>query len=263
MEMKPVSRPSDEWSRDPQSFPRRRESIVAIVTLNRCRVAAAALLLLIGSPLVGQTLPVNDSVLRRIWEVGMDDSQAMSIAQALMDSIGPRLTGTPNFDRAVDWAVSLTQSWGAASSKEQYGTWLGWERGYTHIDLIAPRERTLEGTMVGYSPGTDGPVEGPVVIVPEYESDAQMDAFVRTVSGKFVAIAFPQPTCRPDAHYTQFGTPEALERLQQERQRLVEEFRRRVPSAPLLRLRLEAAGAAGILESTWSNASTWAAKTMV
>ena len=42
-----------------------------------------------------QTFATSDSVLRRIWTLGMDSSRTYALAQPLLDSIGPRLTGTP------------------------------------------------------------------------------------------------------------------------------------------------------------------------
>src|SRR5690606_15067632 len=59
--------------------------------------------------------------------------------------------------------------------------------------------------------------------------------------------------CRPDSHYTEYGTANALQRMRESRQAAAQNFRLRVPSPPLLRLRLERAGALGILESNWSN----------
>jgi carboxypeptidase Q len=199
-----------------------------------------------------QSFAVEDPVLRRIWQMGMDESQAPRLAQALLDSVGPRLTGSPGLDRANDWAVRTMQGWGVQARKEQYGTWRGWERGLTHVDLMQPRLRSLEGMMLAWSPGTRRPVQGPVVVVPDYRDNAELDAWIPTVRGKFVAISFPQPTCRPDSHYREFGSTGALERMQAERRTAQEAFRARVASGPLLRLRLEEAGALGILESNWS-----------
>jgi carboxypeptidase Q len=206
----------------------------------------------LASPAAAQTAPLTDPVLQRIWDVGTRDSQIETIAQKLMDSIGPRLVGTPGYDRAADWATQLMSSWGVDAEKEQYGTWRGWDRGITHIDLIEPRVRTLEGTMLAWSPGTAGPVEGEVTVIPDYQSEAELAAWLGTVRGKFVAIGFPQPTCRPDSHYAEFGTQGALARMRAARESAAQAFRLRVASPPLLRLRLEQAGAAGILESNWS-----------
>src|SRR5690606_10225706 len=114
-----------------------------------------------ATPVLAQTWAVEDPVLQRIWEIGQSESQVMDIAQALMDSIGPRLTGTPGHDNAVDWAVQLLSSWGVDARKEQYGTWNGWRRGITHVDLIQPRVRSLEGMMLAWSRGSRFPVSRP------------------------------------------------------------------------------------------------------
>ena len=113
-----------------------------------------------------QTFRTEDPVIRRMWEVGMEDSQTEMLAQVLMDSIGPRLAGSPELAAAQDWLVGLYDSWGVTVRKEEYGTWTGWRQGYLHVDLIAPRVQTLEAKFLAWSPGSDGPVEGEVVIPP-------------------------------------------------------------------------------------------------
>src|SRR5690606_30900704 len=142
----------------------------------------------------------------QIWEVGMNDSQVMDIAQTLRDSVGPRLTGTPGYDRAADWAVKTLTSWGVDARKEQYRNWNGWRRGITDIDPISPRVRSLEGTMLAWSPGTNGrPVEAQVVAIPTFASEAEFEAWLPTARGHIVAASFPQPTCRPMRHYEEYG----------------------------------------------------------
>src|SRR3954465_5802497 len=100
--------------------------------------------------------PTEDATIKRIWAVGMDSSQLQPLAHVFFDSIGPRLTGSPGFKSASDWVVKTYKSWGIDARQEQYGTWRGWRRGYSHIDLVSPRTRSLEGTMLAWSPGTKG-----------------------------------------------------------------------------------------------------------
>src|SRR5690606_30991759 len=122
-----------------------------------------------------------DPVLRAIWEEATERSQLEPLAQALLDSLGPRLTGSPGMERAQDWAVRMLESWGVDARIEPYGTWEGWERGISHIDLLAPRVRSLEGRILAWSPGTGGrPVEGGVTFLPEIESAADWQAFLET-----------------------------------------------------------------------------------
>jgi carboxypeptidase Q len=204
-------------------------------------------------PAAAQNFSTDDPVLERMWVEAMENSHLEVMAQALMDSVGPRLTGSPGIDRAHDWAVRTLEGFGVEARNEQYGTWNGWDRGITHIDLIEPRISTLHGTMLAWSPGTDGPVEGEVVVVPEWSSEAELDAWLESeVEGRFVAIGFPQPTCRPDYHYDDFGTQGALSRMQEARSEALQAFREsRVPNQGQFRTRLDEAGALGILESNW------------
>lgn len=199
-----------------------------------------------------QTWPTDDPVLRRIWQLGMNESQAEEIAQPLIDSIGPRLTGTPEMLRANNWAVQLMGGWGVDARNEQYGTWLSWSRGPTHIDLVAPRVRTLEGTLLAWSPGTAGPVEGGVLTIRDFQSVPELEAWLAEARGKFVALSFPQPTCRPDAQFEEYGRPGALDRLQTERSAARAEFDTRESILAQVRARLEQAEVAGILESEWA-----------
>ncbi len=221
------------------------------VTFRRAVPTIFGLLIATVTPLSAQVLPVADPVLDRIQEIGIGGSMVEAIAQPLLDSIGPRLTGSPGIDRASDWTVSLVESWGVEARKEQYGTWLGWERGITHVDLLEPRVRALEATLLAWSPGTDGPVDGLVDIVPAYQTPGELDEWLATVAGKFIAISFPQPACRSDDDFLVYGGADALDQLRREREQGAQEFLARVPSATLMRARLEEAGAAGVLETNW------------
>ena len=64
------------------------------------------------------------------------------LAQALLDSVGPRLTGSPGLLNASNWIINKYKSWGIDAKHEQYGTWRGWRRGVSHIDLVSPRTRS-------------------------------------------------------------------------------------------------------------------------
>jgi hypothetical protein len=52
----------------------------------------------VPSSLPAQQFPVDDPVLKAIWEEGMVNSQAYTLSQILADSIGPRLPGSPAYD---------------------------------------------------------------------------------------------------------------------------------------------------------------------
>jgi hypothetical protein len=157
----------------------------------------AAALMLLPAALGAQTFRSADSVIRRMWTEGMERSQTERLAQVLLDSIGPRLSGSPGYTAAGEWLLRTYQGWGVTARREQYGTWRGWRQGPTHFDLIAPRVATMDVELLAWSPGTGGrPVEGDVVVIPELANTAAADAWLRTLRGKFVLVSAPEIMCR-------------------------------------------------------------------
>lgn len=213
----------------------------------------------VPSGATAQRLANDDAVLRQIWNEGMNNSHFESLSQSLLDSIGPRLTASPGIERAQDWAIKTLQGWGIEAEREQYGTWEGWDRGVSHIDLISPRVRSLEGRILAWSPGTDGrPVEGEVSYLPEIDSPADWETFLGTVRGKWVMLSFPQPTCRTNEQWAEFAMEGSAQRMAQERtiaQRRWDESLAATGSTDRrrrdLHAQLEEAGAAGIVTSQW------------
>jgi len=246
-----------------------RSSVVRWVALAALLAPAAA---------VAQNFPTDNPVLRAIWQEGMDRSQVYPLGQTLSDSLGPRLTGSPNLKAASDWVIATYGKWGIPARAEQYGTWMGWRRGTSHLDLLQPRVRSLDAMMLAWSPGTPRgrPVEGQVVLLPDLADSSAYAAWMPQARGKFVAISFPQPTCRPDAAWQEYaggmdeearmramfmggrGTPEnAYTRMRAERAAADSAWRARLAKTGYntrsLPAALEQAGAAGVLTSEWPN----------
>ena len=221
----------------------------------RFRLASLALLLL-AAPTAAQSFPTDDPVIKRIWDEGMTDkSQAANLAQALMDSIGPRLTGSPSYGAAVKWLQQRYSEWGIPVRTEQYGTWRGWQRYQTHMDLVAPRFRTLEATMLAWSPGTRGPVEGAAAALPAAGTDAAgVAAWLAGIKGKFVLGSWAEPTCRPSDALEKLARPETVKRIQAERDAARSDFTNRVRALGRdVIARIESAGALGMVVGNWSN----------
>ena len=228
------------------------------------RIPAVLALALLGARAShAQSFPTDDPVLRRIWAIGMDSSQAYPLAQALLDSIGPRLTGTPQQKAGVDWLVSKYKGWGVNARAEQYGTWRGWRRGIAHVDLVQPRLRTLEAAMLAWSPGTPRgmPVAATTVIFPEL-GGAELDAWLPQVRGKFVLMSLPPQSCRPDENWRQHGDTASVASMRAQRIADTARWNQRLRQASgdsttsfamrTLAPKLEAAGARGLITHLWS-----------
>jgi hypothetical protein len=195
-----------------------------------------------------------------MWALGMDSSHTWDLAQTFFDSIGPRLTGTPQGNQASDWVIKTYKSWGIDARREQYGTWRGWRRGVSHIDLIKPRVRSLEAMTLGYSPSTGGKdlIAG-TIILPMVQDSAEFVKWLPNARGKFVLISAAYPTCRPEDEWAVQATPESKARMDTTIVKLVSDWTTRIRNTgyPVtagnptgnLGLRLEKAGAAGVIVS--------------
>ncbi len=208
---------------------------------------------------------VEDPVLRRIWAIETDSSQLQRLAQVLFDSLGPRLTASPAMSAAQNWLLATYTGWGITARKEQYGTWRGWRRGKTHIDLVAPRARTLEGTALAWSPPTPKgrAVRSPVIALPDVADSNALVAWLPQARGKFVLVSLAQPTCRPDDSWEKWAAQATVDSLKARRTAVQQAWQQRlqrtgyatgsgVAGVAGLSRRLEAAGAAGIIGSFWS-----------
>ncbi len=201
---------------------------------------------------------VENPVLRRIWAIENDSSQVPRLAQVLMDSLGPRLTASPGMTAAQNWVIATYTAWGIPARKVQYGTWRGWRRGTTHIDLVAPRVRTLEGMMLAWSPPTPRgrPLRAAVVILPDVADSAAFASWLPQARGKFVLTSFPHATCRPDDSWEKWSMPGGLDSLRARRTAAQQAWQQRVQrtgyTGQALPRRLEAAGVAGVIQSQWS-----------
>jgi hypothetical protein len=153
-------------------------------------------------------------VLKRIWQIGMDSSHTMQLANALFDSIGPRLTGSPAIKAASDWVIGQYKAWGIDAKAERYGTWRGWRRGVSHIDLVKPRVRSLEGMMLAWSPGTKGvAVTAPAIVLPLFKDSAEFVKWLPQAKGKIVLLSPALPTCRPSEDWARWATAESRARM--------------------------------------------------
>ncbi len=207
----------------------------------------------------GNSFPTNDPVIRQMWAEGMDRSQTWRLMQVLTDSIGPRLTGSPGMKSANDWLVAIYRQWGVTARNEQYGTWRQWRRGTSHIDLMAPRVRSLEGTMLAWSPGTPRgqPVTAETILLADVADSAAFRTWLPSVRGKFVLVSGALASCRPMDNLQEFATPATLQRMQAERTADAQAWNQRIQrtgrSATTLPVALEEAGALGVVTSQWSN----------
>lgn len=199
----------------------------------------------------------SKAVIDGIMQEETNNSQLEKLAHELFDGVGPRLVGTPQMKQANDWAVAKYKTWNIDAHNEKWGEWRGWERGISHIDMVSPRVKSLEGTQLAWSPGMGKKtVSAEVIILPDLADSVAFQQWLPNVKGKFVMISMCQPTGRPDYNWQEFALKESFDKMKAERTAATDAWRKRISktgyTSKTLPVALEKAGAAGILTNNWS-----------
>lgn len=212
-------------------------------------------LLLLTSVKVEAQNQVIDAIIKEANE----NSQLEILAHELLDGVGPRLVGSPQMQQAHDWAVSQYEAWGIPARNEKWGEWRGWERGITHIDMVAPWTRSLSGMQLAWSPASPkGGAQGEVIVLPDFADSVAFQKWLPTVKGKYVMISAPQITGRPDYNWEKWATEKSFEKMKEDRSAAdiawSERLRKTGKTRQALPIALEDAGALGVITSYWSRA---------
>lgn len=213
----------------------------------------SALFLCASTSLFAQDRKVIDNIIKEVNE----NSQLEKLAHELLDVVGPRLVGSPQMKQANDWAVKKYSDWGISAKNEKWGEWAGWERGITHIDLVSPRVRTLEGTQLAWSPSTNGKtINAEAIILPEITDSASFQKWLPNVKGKIVLISMNQISGRPEKNWEEFATKDLFEKFKKEKANAAKAWTANLAKTGLtartLPVALENAGAVAVVINNWS-----------
>ena len=129
--------------------------------------AVSAMLVAAALPLSAQwpaTEKLDLDAIYRIKDEGLQRSKVMEIESYLTDVYGPRLTGSPNIKEAGDWAMKTMKEWGLANvHSEAWPFGRGWQNQRFSASAVTPRAYPLIAYPKAWTPGTNGPVTGPLV----------------------------------------------------------------------------------------------------
>jgi carboxypeptidase Q len=110
---------------------------------------------------------VDLDVITQIRQEEFRNSKVMDTLSSLTDSIGPRLTNSPNMRKANKWTQDQFTKWGLQNSHlEAWGPFgTGWSYELSSVRMLAPDTAELIALPKAWTPGTDGPVRGKLVRV--------------------------------------------------------------------------------------------------
>jgi hypothetical protein len=129
------------------------------------RLACSFFLILSAIPIASSQGPqekVELETITRIRYEGFHNSKIMELASGLMDSIGERLTGSPNMKRANDWTRDKLTEMGLSNAHlEAWGPFgRGWANQYVNARMTSPDITPLIVYAKAWTPGTNGVVTG-------------------------------------------------------------------------------------------------------
>ena len=159
-----------------------------------------------------ETQPAMESLdlnmYQRIREEGLNRSHVMEFASALMDGIGPRLTGSPNGKKANEWTRDTLTKIGLENAHlEDWGEFgLGWQQLNTWARMVTPDTAVLIVQATPWSPSTPGAVTGDVVFV-SIQTEKDLEQYKGKLEGKIVLFGAMRPVPPVDkilfARYTE------------------------------------------------------------
>src|SRR6478672_7010708 len=88
---------------------------------------------------------IDNAMMQKIIQEAFAHSQVMNIAFNLTDSSGPRLTGSPGFMRAANYAKQQLSQWGLVNAKlDEWGDFgKSWELEKSYVGMTAPYYRPI------------------------------------------------------------------------------------------------------------------------
>ncbi|MEO8195426.1 MAG: M20/M25/M40 family metallo-hydrolase [Thermoanaerobaculia bacterium] len=157
-------------------------------------IAACAAASTVATSALGAATAADLDALGRIRDEGFHRSQVMAIVEHLTDSIGPRLTGSPQMKAADDWTQTKFREWGLANAHlEPWEFGDGWSFTRAEVRLTSPVPAVLAALPKAWTPGTTGVATGRAIFL-EIEKVEDLEAHKGELAGKILFLnKTPEP----------------------------------------------------------------------
>lgn len=147
---------------------------------------------------------IDTAVVSKIKNEGLNRSQVMDILSMLTDVHGPRLTNSPGYRKAAEYAKSALASWGVQNV--QVDTWdevfgRGWSLKKFSLQALSPVYSPLIAYPKAWTPGVKGAVQGEAVYL-DIKKEEDLANYKDKLKGKIVLFSLPTPVrpgFKPDA----------------------------------------------------------------
>jgi carboxypeptidase Q len=154
------------------------------------------------APLAAQER-VDLAAINQIKNEAFENSKVMDHLSYMTDMYGPRLTGSPEFRQAADWALKRLQDYGLANGHlEKWGPFgRSWTLEKFSVELLEPRYSLMSAWPLAWSRSTDSPISGEPILAPmarafdvkKAEADLQTyrEKYKGKLRGKIVMLSAP------------------------------------------------------------------------
>ncbi len=162
------------------------------------RILLAAALIAVTTPIAAQSPswldPYRPIAQRLIADSQSNDATWQRLAE-LTDTFGPRLSGSDNLEKAIDWAVETMKKDGLVNVHKEPVMVPKWVRGDESLELIAPVRQKLPMLGLGDAVGTPaGGLEADVIVVKNFD---ELEKRAADVKGRIVLF---------NAEFVNYGT---------------------------------------------------------
>lgn len=126
------------------------------------------LLLLFLLPAAWAQPKLDLGIVSRIKTEAYDHSKVMDHLFWMCDVYGPRLTASPEYFQAAEWAAGRMRELGLSNVHlESWGPFgRSWSATQWSVEMLEPRYARLDATPLAWSAGTNGPVTGELIEAP-------------------------------------------------------------------------------------------------
>jgi hypothetical protein len=131
-------------------------------------------------------------MLERIEAEGTERTQVDQLFGTLVDHFGARLTASPTYVRASEWARDRFSDWGLSDARlEPFDFESGWSLEKFTVEMMSPHYVPLMGVPLAWAPSTRGEITGPLVYLGDKSPD-EIVAMAARVRGAIVLQDPPQ-----------------------------------------------------------------------
>jgi len=156
------------------------------------------LVVLVLAPLLAYSpadqIKVDETMVAKIREEGLQRSQVMDIVGYMTDVLGPRLTLSEGMKKAQAWAKEKMEKLGlvnvAVEPFMDYGA--AWDNEYFSLHMLEPDYQYMMGFPLAYTPGTSGKIACQAIHV-----DSQTKKDLEKYKGKLKGAAVLRSPLRP------------------------------------------------------------------